>query len=70
MEWRNFVMILLFVFGILVGDVYSRIVHDMKISDCGFKPGHTTLVTEDNGDLICIYRQNGYPFKTQSGRHV
>jgi hypothetical protein len=70
MEWRNFVMILLFVFGILVGDVYNKLLNDIHMSDCGTKPGHTTLVTHDDGELICIYRQNGYPFKTQSGRHV
>lgn len=70
MEFRHFVMTLLFVFGILVGDVYNKLMDDIHLGQCGFKPGHTTLITHDDGDLICIYRQNTYPFKTQSGRSV
>jgi hypothetical protein len=70
MEWRNLVLVLVFAFGIVIGDVYHKFVVDMQTSDCGSKPGFTTLVTEDDGEVICIYRQNGYPFKTNSGRHV
>lgn len=70
MEWRNLVLILVFAFGIVIGDVYNRIRIDIHTVDCGVKPGYTTLVTEDDGEIICIYRQNSWPFKTNSGRHV
>lgn len=70
MEWKNLVLILVFAFGIAIGDVYNRYVVWSNEYDCGYKPGFTTLVTEDDGEVICIYRQNSYPFKTTSGRAV
>lgn len=70
MDFRNLAMILVLVFGILIGDGYHKIITEIQTGDCGVKPGHTTLVTEDDGEIICIYRQNGWPFKTTSGRNV
>lgn len=70
MDFRHLVMALLFVFGVLVGDVYNKLLTDIHVGQCGTKPGHTTLVTQDDGEIICIYRQNGWPFKTTSGRSV
>ena len=70
MDFRHLVLILVFIWGFAVGDVYNKRMNDMHTLNCGIKPGYTTLVTEEDGEIICIYRQNSYPFKTQSGRNV
>ena len=39
-------------------------------TSCGEQSGYTTLTSYEQDDLICVWRQNGYPFKTMSGRKV
>lgn len=34
---------------------------------CGYMKGYTTHVTYDSGMLVCVWRQNSWPFKTISG---
>lgn len=35
---------------------------------CGDQLGYTTLASYEQDELICVWRQNSYPFKTLSGR--
>lgn len=37
---------------------------------CGDQTGYTTLTSYEHDELICVWRQNSYPFKTLSGRKV
>lgn len=70
MDPRNLLFVLIFGLGVLATEAFHRSLDIVDTASCGTKPGHTTLITKDDGDLICIYRQNGWPFKTTSGRDV
>jgi hypothetical protein len=71
MAWiKNGFYVLIFSLGCLftatiykVRDIYSEY-------DCGYMRGYTTHVTYENESLICIWRQNSWPFKTISGVKV
>lgn len=70
MDPRNLMFVLLFGLGVLATEAFHSSLDIIDTANCGTKPGHTTLISKDDGELICIYRQHGYPFKTQSGRSV
>lgn len=55
----------------LLGGLFTTTV--LKISDmyaemdCGYMKGYTTHVVYEHGYLICVWRQDSWPFKTISG---
>jgi len=36
--------------------------------DCGFIQDHTTHAVLEDGDLVCLYRKQSYPYRVWGGR--
>jgi hypothetical protein len=36
--------------------------------DCGFIKDHTTHAVLEDGDLVCLYRKQSYPYRVWGGR--
>lgn len=53
-------------FVIIVNNITSHV----DTYNCGYMTGYTTHVTYDHGQLVCVWRQNSWPFKTLSGIKV
>ena len=68
---RIILICLVFMAGIAATESFNRYSHHLDVIECGqFKPGWTTIIAYDDGDLICVYRQQDWPQKTISGRNV
>lgn len=72
MAWikRNYLYVVALSLGCLLTDSIYKINTFYDELNCGNMRGHTTLITYDSGMLICIYRQDSFPFKTISGIKV
>lgn len=67
------IILICFVFmaGIVATEAVKKVNHQLDVIECGqFKPGWTTLAAYEDGELICIYRQQDWPQRTISGRNV
>lgn len=62
---------LIFGAGIIGTEAFHRYSHIVDVVQCGqYRPGWTTIVAYEDGELICVYRQQDWPQKTHSGRSV
>ena len=57
-----------FVAGILATLSVSSVRAFYREVECGNIKGHTTHAVMEEGDLICLYRKNSYPFRVWGGR--
>ena len=68
---RLIIICLVFFAGIVATQGFNRVSNDLDVVKCGpYKPGWTTLAAYEDGELICVYRQQEWPQKTHSGRAV
>lgn len=68
---RIILICFVFIAGIAATEAVKQYSHHLDVLECGvYKPGWSTHVTYDNGDLICVYRQQEWPQRTHSGRNV
>jgi hypothetical protein len=66
---QYFLIGLVFVAGVMGTEYFKRYGTYLDELKCGiYKPGWTTVVAYDDGELICVYRQQDWPQKTHSGR--
>jgi hypothetical protein len=58
-----------FVAGVMATEYGKQYSTYLDTLECGvYKPGWSTVVAYEDGELICIYRQQDWPQRTHSGR--
>jgi hypothetical protein len=66
-----FMICMCFAAGVVATDYSKRYALFLDELDCGtYKAGWSTHVTYEHGEVICVYRQQQWPFRTHSGRNV
>lgn len=57
-----------FLAGVLVVHAFFGLQKFYREIDCGFIKDHTTHAVLEDGDLVCLYRKQSYPYRVWGGR--